>query len=145
MRSPSIETIADSVAVPRFRTLLIVGLAGFAALLALLGVYGALSFSVARRRREMGVRMALGARSNDVVQDVVAEGVRLALYGLVFGMGLAWLAARSVRAFLFDTAVTDPATWAAVVVSLLVVVVLAAYLPARRAATVDPVTVLSGD
>lgn len=139
------ETIADSVAIPRFRTLLIGGLAGIASALALLGVYGVLTFSVAQRTSEIGVRKALGARSQSVVTDVVGSGVKLALAGVAIGLLVVWSIADTVRGFLFEVAPSDPTTYTVVIVGVLSVSGLAAYLPARRAAAVDPAGVLNSE
>jgi predicted permease len=139
------ETISDAVAVPRFRTLFVAGLAGLAAVLALLGVYGVVAFSVTQRTREIGVRMALGARSTGVVREVLGSGLRLALAGVGAGLVIAWPAGRMIDDFLFGIAPTDPLTYVTIALAVTAVSGLAAYLPARRAAHVDPIRVLSGD
>jgi putative ABC transport system permease protein len=139
------EAIADSVAVPRFRTILVVGLAGLAAVLALLGVYGVVSFVVAQRTKEIGVRMALGAHPLDEIRRVVGGGFKLGLAGAALGLCLAWSAADAVDGFLFEITATDPPTYIGVVVAVLGLVCVAAYVPALRAATVDPIEVLRPD
>ena len=139
------STIADSVAIPRFRTLLVVGLAGLAALLALLGVYGMLTFAVTQRSKEIGVRIALGARSSQVIGRIVASGLTTALVGIAAGIPIAWLAADSVAPFLFRVAPNDPLTHLLIICGLLLTTVVAASLPARRAASVNPVNVLGDD
>ena len=139
------ETIADSVAVPRFRTALVVGLAGLAGVLALLGVYGVVSFAVGQRTREVGVRMALGARSGSVVLRVAGGGLALGITGVGLGLLLALAVANVLEAFLFEITPTDPVTYLAVVVAVLVVCCIAAYVPARRAAAIDPVAVLKAE
>jgi predicted permease len=139
------ETIADSVAVPRFRTALVVGLAGLAGVLALLGVYGVVSFAVGQRTREVGVRMALGARSGSVVLRVSGGGLALGITGVGLGLLLALAVANVLEAFLFEITPTDPVTYLAVVVAVLVVCCIAAYVPARRAAAIDPVAVLKAE
>ncbi len=139
------DVIADSVAAPRFRTLLIVGLAALSALLALLGVYGALAFSVSQRTKEIGIRMALGARAHSVVMDVVGSGLKLTLAGVALGLLLARTGSDLLRSFLFEVAPSDPLIYLAVVVGVVAVGCAAAYLPARQAATVDPVSVLNQD
>jgi putative ABC transport system permease protein len=139
------EAIADSVAVPRFRTILVVGLAGLAAVLALLGVYGVVSFVVAQRTKEIGVRMALGAHPLDEIRRVVGGGFKLGLAGAALGLCMAWSAADAVGGFLFEITATDPPTYIGVVVAVLGLVCVAAYVPARRAAGVDPIEVLRPD
>ena len=139
------ETIAESVAVPRFRTALVVGLAGIAGVLALLGVYGVVSFAVGQQAREVGVRMALGARTGSVVLRVAGSGVVLGIAGVALGLVLALGVADVLEAFLFEVTPTDPATYVAVSVAVLLVCCVAAFVPARRAATIDPVTVLKAE
>ena len=139
------DAVSRSVAIPRFRTFFIVGLAGLAAALALLGVYGILAFAVAQRTKEIGVRMALGARSRNVVAQVVGSGIKLAAAGVVAGLLIAWSATKTIESFLFEVAPTDAVTYIAVVAGLLAVTSLAAYLPARRAAAIDPAEVLNDD
>jgi putative ABC transport system permease protein len=139
------ETIARSVAVPRFRTFFIVGLAGLAAILALLGVYGVLAFAVGQRTKEIGIRMALGARAHNVLTNIVGAGLKLALAGIAAGLLVAWSASGVIRSFLFEVTPNDPGTYFVVVAGLLAVTCLAAYLPARRAAAVNPAKVLNGD
>jgi len=137
------ETVANSVALPRFRTVLVVGLAGLAAVLALLGVYGSLAFAVTQRTQEIGVRMALGAQQRQVVLGVVSSGLRLVGAGIAVGLILAWIGSSLLTRFLFEITPNDVQTYVAIVVGLLIVGGLAAYLPARRAAAVDPVRVLT--
>lgn len=139
------ETISASVAVPRFRTVLVVGLAGLAGVLALLGVYGVVSFAVGQRTGEVGVRMALGARSGSVVLRVGGGGLALGITGVGLGLLLALAVAGVLEAFLFEITPTDPVTYLAVVVGVLVVCCIAAYVPARRAANIDPVAVLKAE
>ena len=139
------ETIARSVAIPRFRTFFILGLAGLAAILALLGVYGVLAFAVAQRTKEIGIRMALGAQSRNVLAGIVGSGLKLAATGIAVGLLAASSATSIIGSFLFEVAPNDPRTYFAVAVGLLAVTCLAAYLPARRAAAVDPAQVLNDD
>ena len=136
------SVIGRSVAEPRFLFLL-VGILGLAALiLAAVGIYGLLAFSVALRSREIGVRTALGATSLDIVRMVLGEGVRLALAGIALGLVAAFLGTRSLGALLFEIEPFDPMTFTSIAGLLLLVAVAACYLPARRAARVDPVRVL---
>ena len=115
---------------------------GLAGLLAVIGLYGILSYMVARRRSEIGIRMALGADRRIVIRLVVREAMTLLVIGLVIGAGLAAAAARSARSLLFGLEPGDPATMIGAIVGLAVVAVLAAYWPARRAARLNPVMAL---
>jgi predicted permease len=139
------EAIATSVEVPRFRTFLIIGLAGLAAMLALLGVYSVLTFTVAQKTREIAVRMALGANADKVVMHVVGKGLSLTVTGVVAGLLIAWSVSDLVGQFLFEIPPNDPATYLGIVLGLLAVGCVAAYLPARRASGVDPAGVLKGE
>jgi len=116
--------------------------AGVALLLASVGVYGVIGYSVAQRTHEIGVRMALGAQTWDVRWMVVRQGLKLAVMGVVIGMACAVGLTRLMTSLLYDVSPTDPLTFAAVAVVLLVVAVLASYLPARRATKIDPMTAL---
>lgn len=137
------KRIASSVAVPRFRALLVLALAGMAAVLALLGVYGVTSFVVSQRTREIGVRMALGSEPGAVVRRVVSSGLRLTAAGVALGLVAAIPASRLVSGFLFRIGPTDPLTFAVTALAVAAVSAAAAWLPARRAAAVDPVRVLN--
>ncbi|HUF77225.1 MAG TPA: ADOP family duplicated permease [Longimicrobiales bacterium] len=137
------ERIAGSVAVPRFRTYFVLGLAGMATILALLGVYGVVSFAVSQRRRELAVRMAIGAHPRDVVAGTLSRGFRLSVGGIVLGLLIAWQGSRLVEEFLFEVDAVEPLAYAAVAVLVGAVSVLASFLPARRASRVDPVSVLN--
>jgi hypothetical protein len=118
---------------------------GVALVLAAIGLYGVLSYSVARRQGEIAVRMALGARGSRVVAMILGETVRLVAIGLAAGAALAWIAVRIVRDSLFGVAPGDPATVAAAIALLVVVALAAAFLPARRASRLDPMTALRGE
>jgi putative ABC transport system permease protein len=139
------ETISASVAVPRLTTLFVVGLSALASALALLGLYGVVSFAVTQRTKEIGVRMALGANVDGIVGSVVGSGLKLAAAGVAVGLMIAWPAAGALEAFLFGVASTDGMIYATTGLCVLAVSGLATYLPARRAATVDPVSVLKGE
>ena len=116
--------------------------AALALLLATVGTYGVISYAVTQRRREIGVRVALGATRSDVVRLVVGQGLRLAASGVVVGLGAAFMAPRVLRSLLFGVAPTDPTTLAAIVTTLVLAVLAASWLPARRAAGVPAVEVL---
>jgi putative ABC transport system permease protein len=115
---------------------------GFALLLASLGLYGLLSYGVARRTREIGVRVALGAQVRDVVALVLRQGLGLVLIGSVVGVAVALTGAQLVASLLFGVSAADPFTLAGTTVTMLVIALLACWLPARRAARVDPMVAL---
>jgi predicted permease len=137
--------IDTSIAQPRFRTMLVGSFAVMALLLAAVGVYGLVSYSVAQRTREIGIRVALGARPRQVLGHIMREGVTLAAAGIGLGLLGAVLAARAISTFLFGIPATDPLTLTSVAVLLLAVAALATYIPSRRALGVDPVTALRSD
>ena len=114
-------------------------------MLAAVGLNGIVAYSVGRRVREMGVRRALGAQSGDILRLALAEGVRLALWGLVPGVLLGLGLSRYLESMLFGVAPTDPWTYAAVCLLVLCVTALASYLPARRAVRLDPVESLRAE
>jgi putative ABC transport system permease protein len=134
----SVRTMRDllgtSVAEPRFSAALLAGFAAAALLLAALGVYGVLSYAVAERTSEIGVRMALGAERGRVVRQVLGQGVALAAVGVVAGIAGALALARVLGSMLVGVSVRDPAVFATVAAVLAVVAVVAAWLPARRRA-----------
>jgi putative ABC transport system permease protein len=116
-----------------------------ALLLAAVGVYGLISYSVAQRTREIGIRVALGARPRQVVSPIVREGMTLASIGVALGLVGSIAATRLISSFLFGVAPTDPLTFSAVAVLLLAVALLASYIPSRRALRVDPLTALRAE
>ncbi|MBX6330307.1 MAG: ABC transporter permease [Gemmatimonadaceae bacterium] len=132
------DRLAESVARPRAWTALLASFAGAALVLAAIGIFGTLSDVVSARRREIGVRMALGATPRAIVSAVVGQGMRYALAGAVLGLAAAAAGARWMGSVLFEVSPGDPLTLAAVTVLLLAVAGIACWLPARRAATVDP-------
>jgi predicted permease len=139
------DLITASVAPQRFNLLLLGGFAVLALVLAGVGLHGVLSYAVALRMQEMGVRVALGAAPRDVVRLVVGQGLALTLAGALLGAAGALALTRFVSGMLFGVRATDPATFAGVAVVLLAVAALACYRPARRAARVDPLVALRGE
>ncbi len=136
------QVMADASAPQRFSTVLLGAFASGALLLAAVGLYGMLAFGVARRTREIGVRLALGATRREVLGLVVRQGMTLTLVGLVLGMAGAIGTTRLMRGLLYQTPALDPVTFASVPGILAVVALLACYLPARRAARVEPMAAL---
>jgi len=136
------ERIASAMSRPRFNATIVSGFAGVALLIAALGVYGMLSYSVSCRRREIGVRLAIGAAPPRIVRVILSEGLRLAAVGIVLGLVGAVLAGRLTRSLVVDVNPSDPRMLAVVALAMLIVAALAAFLPARRASAVDPVIVL---
>jgi putative ABC transport system permease protein len=139
------DRISASVVRPRHWTILLGGFAGAALLLAAIGVFGLLSYNISTRQREIGVRMALGAGAGGVIAMFVWRGMTHAATGALLGLGIALGATRLLANALFGVGATDPATLAAVTLVLLAVALLASWLPARRAAAIDPVTALRLD
>lgn len=139
---PLQQTLAQSMSEQRFMMLLVGVFAGLALTLAAIGIHGVLSYTVAQRRREIGIRVALGAEPGRVTRLVLVQSARLTAIGLVIGLGLAILFARSLAGLLFGVTATDVSTFAAVMILLGAVAMLATWLPARRAARVDPLVAL---
>jgi ABC-type antimicrobial peptide transport system permease subunit len=136
------QVISDSVAQRRFQMLLIVSFAVTALLLAAIGIYGVVSWSVARRKNEIGIRMALGAKAFDVQRMVLREGLRPVVFGVVAGIGLALGLGRVLASFLFGVTAHDPLTIAEVSALLVGVSALACLVPARRATSAEPLDAL---
>ncbi len=132
------EAVAASVAAPRFRTVLLALFAAAATLIATCGLYGLMAYAVTQRRREIGVRMALGATRSDVLRLVLARALRIVSIGLVVGVAGAAGVTRVLQTFLFGVTTTDPIVFAIVTLLLLIVGLMAAWLPARRATRIDP-------
>ncbi len=143
------ELMYDAVAKPRFVTALLGALAGLALLLAAIGIYGVMSYSVAQRTRELGIRMALGAEPARVRTMVLVQGLKLGVSGVVIGtvtsLGLNLALKRALGDMLFKVSAVDPTTFVAVMALMLVVAALACYAPARRATRVDPMVALRED
>ena len=139
------QIAADAVAQPRLYLALLAVFAVTAVLLAALGLYGVLAQAVGQRTREIGIRMAVGAERGQVVRLVMSQGGRLALLGIAIGLAAALLASRALAGLLFGISALDPPTYAAVGLALLAIALFASWLPARRAARVDPVRALRAD
>jgi len=139
---PMEEAIGSSIAQPRFRTALLSLFGAAALLLAAIGIYGVLAYTVTQQTREIGIRMALGANPGRVLRLVLARGLRLAGAGTAIGVLAALVLTRLLGSLLFDVSATDPLTFAAVAGLLLAVALLACYVPARRAMRVDPMVAL---
>jgi predicted permease len=142
----NVETLndmeGDTIAQPRFATMLLGGFAVVALVLAMIGVYGVISYSVERRTNEIGIRMALGAERSSVFRLVLGEGMRLAIVGAVVGVVAALALTRLLESLLFGVSAHDPLTYAAVAAVLAVVAAVACWLPAYRATRVDPMEAL---
>ncbi|MGC1648533.1 MAG: ABC transporter permease [Candidatus Sulfotelmatobacter sp.] len=138
-----IQAVVDRAVSPRrFFILLVAAFAGLGLLLAALGIYGVISYSVTQRTQEIGIRMALGATTGKVQWGVIATTLRLTLIGIATGMLVSLVVARAISALLFGTTPTDPVTFAAVILVLALVAVFAGYLPARKASRIDPMVAL---
>ncbi len=134
--------VLKSVSVERFCTILLTIMAGVALLMALVGLYGVMAFAVTERRNEIGIRMALGARDEDILRLVLKKAVVLTLIGLSAGLAGTLALGRLMASLLYHTSAYDPATFVAIPVLLFMVALLACYLPARRAARIDPMVAL---
>jgi putative ABC transport system permease protein len=136
---------ANAMAQPRLYLVLIASFAGTAMLLSAIGLYGVLTYAVGQRTREIGIRLALGAKRGEVLRMVMVQAGQLAVAGVAIGLAAAMLASRALRSQLFEIAPTDAATYAGVGLGLLLVALLASWIPARRAARIDPLTALRHD
>jgi putative ABC transport system permease protein len=139
---PMTEWVESSVAAPRYRTTLLALFAALAMVLAATGIYGVMSYSVAQRTHEIGVRMALGARRFDVLKLVVRQGMLLTIIGVIVGLGGAFALTRVMSSLMFGVTTKDPITFVAVAALLVVVAFIACFVPARRATKVDPLVAL---
>jgi predicted permease len=136
------EIVARSLAPRRFNLWLLGVFASLALMLASVGIYGVISYAVSQRTREIGVRMALGAQQQDILKLIVGQGLVLTLSGVSLGLIASFALTRWLESLIFGVSATDPLTFAAVALLLTVVALLACYLPARRAASVNPMTAL---
>jgi putative ABC transport system permease protein len=143
---PDIKTLerikTESVGPTRLRTGLMAVFAGIAMLLAAIGIYGVISYSVAQRTHEMGLRAALGATTGAILRLVIGGGMTLVALGLAIGLAGALALTRTMKSLLFGVSAADPLTMGAVALGLTLVALLACYIPARRATKVDPVVAL---
>ena len=139
------QVLEQSIASRRFSALMLGFFSALALLVASIGVYGVLSYAVSQRRAEMGIRLALGASVRAVMWLVMKQGMSLAICGVCLGAVGSWAATRLLSALLYKVSVTDPAIFGSIAVLLLGIAMLASYLPARRAADVDPVVALRSD
>jgi putative ABC transport system permease protein len=139
------DAVSESVAQPRFYAILLGSFAGIALLIAALGIYGVISYAVSQRTRELGIRIALGAQRERVVRLVIGQGLTLTLLGIVLGVAGAVVLTRLISSLLFGVAAADPLTFISVAVLFVLVACLASYLPARRAAGVDPIIAMRAE
>ena len=142
---PMDAVVAKSVATPRFNLALLGSLAASVLILAAVGIYGVLAFSVALRSKELAVRVALGATRSDISRMVVGDGLRLVLFGFGAGVLGAFVVTRWMTTLLFEVESLDPATFASVAALQVVVAAVACYVPARRAAGTAPIVALRAD
>ncbi len=136
------QWVARTLSQARFSSTLLTTFAALALVLAAIGIYGVMSYAVSQRTSEIGIRLALGAESRDILAMIVGNAVRLAVIGLAIGVVLALALSRTLASLLYETTGTDPLTFAAVVGVLGAVALLASYFPARRASRIPPVEAL---
>jgi putative ABC transport system permease protein len=134
--------LADSMAQRRFNMLLLGAFAGLALVLAAVGIYGVIAYTVEQRTHEMGIRIALGAKGGDILKLVFANAMVTTLAGIVIGLAAAFGLTRLLQGLLYQVTATDPFVFAVIPILLLAVAVIATYIPARRAMKVDPITAL---
>jgi putative ABC transport system permease protein len=136
------EIVSSAVARQRFSTMLLGIFATLALVLAAVGIYGVMSYSIAQRTREIGIRMALGAQRSDVLKMVVGQGLKLVVIGVAIGLAAAFVLTRVMASLLFGVSATDPLTFVIISFVLLGVALVASYIPALRATRVDPMVAL---
>jgi len=136
------ELLSQGLWAPRMGAALLAVFGGLALVLAVIGVYGVLSYSVHQQTREIGIRMAMGAQTGRVLGLVVGQGMRLAAAGLLLGLLVAYAAMHFLTSLLFGVRANDPLTFVGVALILAIAAVLACYIPARRATKVDPIIAL---
>jgi predicted permease len=142
----TVQQIVDrSVSPRRFIVLLLAGFAAFALLLAALGIYGLISYSVNQRTREIGIRIAIGASASEVQRSIVLQTLRLASVGMAIGVSASWLVAESASSLLFGVTARDPGTFIGMLTVLALVATAAGYLPARRGSRIDPMVALRSE
>jgi predicted permease len=139
---PMTQYVGDSLARRRFNMVLLSAFSGVALMLAAIGIYGVISYSVIQRTHEMGIRMALGAQRSDVLKLVVRQAMILALAGVVIGLLACWALTRLIKSLLFNVSVTDPLTFAVISAVMILIALLACLIPATRATKVDPLVAL---
>jgi putative ABC transport system permease protein len=139
------DRVSRALSPERFNTLLLGLFAGVALLLAAVGIYGVMAYTVTERTPEIGIRIALGAQIKDVMRLVIGRGIKLAFTGIVIGLGGALALTQLMKTLLFGVSSTDPLTFAAVAILLMAVALLACWIPARRAAKVDPMVALHSE
>jgi putative ABC transport system permease protein len=139
------ERVSSSVGAQKFYATLIAIFAGVALVLSAVGLYGVIAYAVSQRTHELGVRVALGATGDRISRMVIGEGLTLTAIGAVIGIGGSLLAGKLVTTLLFGVSALDPATIGGVIALLGLVAAMASWLPARRAARVDPLTAMRGD
>jgi ABC-type antimicrobial peptide transport system permease subunit len=139
----TMEAVLDATLGQRRLTMLLLGsFAAVAVILAVIGMYGVIAYSVVQRTQEVGIRRALGAQQSDILQLVVTQGLTLALAGIAIGIGGAFALTRVMKNLLFHVSATDPATFVGIALLFVAVALVASYIPARHAARIDPMTAL---
>jgi putative ABC transport system permease protein len=136
------QLVSEQVAMPRFNTVLVGAFAVIGLLLAIVGTYGVISFSVSNRTREIAIRMALGAQQRDILKMTLGNGMKIVLIGIAIGMVAALAVTRIISNLLFDVVATDPITFVSMPLLLILVALIACYMPARRATKVTPIIAL---
>jgi len=139
------DIVRESIAERRFYVTLLATFAGLALTLAAIGIYGVIAYSVQQRRRELGIRIALGATRERVIGLVMRQGMTLTIAGALIGLAVAGVLTRVLRGQLYDVSTTDPVTFFLVPVILVVVALVACVVPARRALAVDPATTIRAE